>query len=491
MIKINDEQKTKLLQQYNVFEEIHTKNGIIDKLNHIHLAELIYHGLDLHFLTIIDNEEIYYYNGAYYEPHGEQIIKDLVKQFLDENDSEHYKKEIIGHIRDSNYQKREVFDNNPYLINLQNGVYDIKHNKFLEHDPQYYFQNTLPINYDKKAKIKEIKKFLKSTVYTDDIPLLQEIFGYCLYREYLYHKAFMFIGDGANGKSTVLNLLKSMLGQNNVSGVALQDLDDSRFAIAELYNKLANIYPDISSNSLHRTGKFKMLTGSDMVSAEKKFKGRFNFVNHAKLIYSCNKLPEAHDDTDAYFRRWVIVTFPHKFEGKNCDHKLLEKITTEKELSGLFNWSLTGLRRLLRNGTFSNTRGTQEVREQYIRMASPIAAFVMDCIEICSTAYMKKDDLYAFFCEYCEKNGLPMVAKNVFSMRLHEHVRVNDYRATISGKRENCWSGIKPKEDGEDVRAVRDVPYFNIVDTGTQVYKVEKYPDNIDNPDFQEGLDVT
>ena len=64
-----------------------------------------------------------------------------------------------------------------------------------------------------------------------------------------------------------------------------------------------------------------------------KFKNYFNYVNYAKLIFSCNKLPEAKDDTSAFFRRWILINFPYTFEGVNCDKKILEKLTTEKELS--------------------------------------------------------------------------------------------------------------------------------------------------------------
>lgn len=67
---------------------------------------------------------------------------------------------------------------------------------------------------------------------------------------------------------------------------------------------------------------------------------------------------------------------------------------------------------------------------------------VMDCLQINYEMYVQKDDLYAAFCQYCEKNGLPLVAKNVFSMRLHEHVRIRDYRASIDKKRVQCWCGI-------------------------------------------------
>lgn len=489
---ITDETKQRLLQEYSVWEEKFDSKGnpIGSTLNFTNLGELIYKEFNLNFITTYDNQEIYIYENGTFTAKGEPVIKELVEIFLDEYCKEHYKKEIVGYIRDKNYQERKIFDSNKNLINLKNGVYDIKNNKFIEHDPEYYFLNQLPIEYNKKSKINRVKTFLKQVLKTDDIKRLQEIFGYCLYRDYPIQKAIMFLGDGANGKSTVLNLLKIMIGNNNVSSLSLQELCDNRFAPANLHTKLANIYPDLPDKTLTKTGMFKILTGGDTISAEQKFRDHFNFINYAKLIFSANKLPETKDDTNAYFRRWEFINFPYTFYGKKCNPKILQKITTSNEISGLFNWSLIGLRRLLRNGCFTNTSTVDEMRDKYQRLSSPVAAFVLDCLEIQPEKYILKDDLYACFVEYCVKNGLPAVAKNTFSMKLHEHVKVIDYRPSISGKRVQAWMGIgfSDMSDMSDMSGYLD--YFNRTDTHESELKYTKNPDNTDSSDNQEELDV-
>jgi len=486
---LTDEKKKELLEEYTVWEEKFDNKGnpIGRNLNLPNLGELIYNELNLHFITTYDNEEVYIYQDGYYTSKGEPIIKDLVEQFLEDETKEHYKKEVFGYIRDKNYQERTIFNSEPFLINLENGIYDIKHNKFIEHNPEYYFLNTLPVKYKKNANIKKIKKFFKQVLKPMDVKRLQEIFGYCLYRDYHLQKAFMFLGEGANGKSTVLNLLKTLLGNENVSSLSLQELCENRFAPANLYNKLANVYPDLPDKTLTKTGMFKILTGGDTISAELKFKSHFNFSNYAKLIFSANKLPESKDDTNAYFRRWEFVTFPYTFYGKECDPKILEKLTDENEISGLYNWSITGLRRLLRNGCFTNTSTVDEMREKYQRLSSPIAAFVMDCIEIQPEKYIIKDDLYACFVEYCVKNGLPSVAKNTFSMKLHEYVKVNDYRPSISGKRVQTWMGIGFDLPSDMSDMSRYLDYFYRTDTCESEIKYVKNPDNLDSYDTKEN----
>lgn len=171
-----------------------------------------------------------------------------------------------------------------------------------------------------------------------------------------FHKAIMMIGSGANGKSTVLRLLKSFLGETDCSAVSLQDLCKNRFAAAQLYHKLANICADLPSDGIENSGKFKTLTGDDFVNAEFKFQKAFCFENYAKLAFSANQIPKTQDDTIAYFRRWIIAAFNQVFLGKNCDPTIIKKLTTEKELSGLLNLTLEGLNRILLNGGFQRQR---------------------------------------------------------------------------------------------------------------------------------------
>src|SRR5208337_5133071 len=99
------------------------------------------------------------------------------------------------------------------------------------------------------------------------------------------------IGDGSNGKSTLINLIKALIGLKNVSSRGLQELEMNRFAKADLYGKLANLYADLPDTALRSVGIFKMLTGGDPITAERKFQNPFKFISGAKLIFSCNKVP--------------------------------------------------------------------------------------------------------------------------------------------------------------------------------------------------------
>jgi len=368
------------------------------------------------------------------------LVRGLCEKYLGKEANTWRVNEVINHIKRSTYIKRDEIDSDIKLLCVNNGILNTNTRELKPHTSDIIFLNRVPIDYDPDADCPKIKKFISEIVPEGDIPLIREIFGYCLYRNYSLDKAFLLIGEGSNGKSTLLNLLTKFLGRENVSSISLQDLDTNRFAIAEFYGKLANIYADLTDRALNHTGKFKMLTGGDIISAERKFKGQFLFDNHAKLIFSCNKVPESRDDTTAFYRRWIMINFPHKFEGENKNPNILEEIATEEEMSGLLNWALEGLHRLLRNKQFSNSITTEEIRNQYIKQSNPVLAFIEDMLIPDTQGEISKEELYRTFCDYCEKIGLPTKAKNVFGRELPRYVAVESGQTREKG---HIWRGIR------------------------------------------------
>ena len=83
------------------------------------------------------------------------------------------------------------------------------------------------------------------------------------------------------------------------------------------------------------------------------------------MIFSANLIPKTKDDTTAFFRRWIIINFPNQFlpDNPKTDKDLTKKLTTQEELSGFFNWTLKGLKRLLKNGKFSSGKSVEETRQ--------------------------------------------------------------------------------------------------------------------------------
>jgi putative DNA primase/helicase len=195
---------------------------------------------------------------------------------------------------------------------------------------------------------------------------------------------------------------------------------------------------------------FKMTTGGDMISAEEKFGGIINFVNHAKYVFACNKVPDAKDDADAYFRRWIIINFPNRFEGAKDDKKMIDKIITDEELSGLLNKALDALGGLMEHGDFSNVQTVEEMRDRYTRLASPVKSFIKDRIEEGSDYWVATEDLFIAFKQYCTDKNYPSMSKEGFMKKLKsEIVNMRAEKETIYGQRVHGLRGIRLTNDEE------------------------------------------
>ena len=293
------------------------------------------------------------------------------------------------------------------------------------------------------------KKILNSS-FQEEIRLisLQEAIGYTLLKEMRFHKAFMLIGDGSDGKSTFLNLLQRFIGKENFSNITLQELCYNRFASANLYGKMANISADLPKTAIETAGRFKMLTGADTISAEFKHKNAFQFVNVAKMWYSCNEFPQTTEDTLAYVRRWKIFNCNNVFIGENCDPKILEKLTTPEELSGFLNYALEGLKRLLTNGRFSLNETEESLRESILKLSNPTKAFLENKTAESKDAkdYIPEAELYTKFIEYCDKENLPTVRKAQFTTALKEYCpNVKQTNQRILGKPTPVYQYLKKK----------------------------------------------
>ncbi len=224
-------------------------------------------------------------------------------------------------------------------------------------------------------------------------------------------------------KALFLICFKYLLGNGNFSNVTLQEICYNRFAAANLYQKMANISADLPKTAISTSGRFKMLTGRDTISAEFKHKNAFQFSNTAKMWFSCNEFPQTTEDTLAYVRRWKIFNCPNAFIGEKANPNILEKLITPTELSGFLNWILEGLNRLLINGRFSENETEEKLRENILKLSNPTRAFLEINIEKTNNTkeFIIETELYSEFIAYCDLNNLPSIRKSQFTQALKEY----------------------------------------------------------------------
>ena len=291
---------------------------------------------------------------------------------------------------------------------------------------------------------RELDYTLKEVLYWEDVSVALEVVGYCLYKSAKYEIATMLVGPGANGKTVFLKMIEALVGKENTSHVALQDLDNDRFALAGLYCKMVNTFADLKQSMLKSTGNFKMLVSGNTIRAQEKFKDPFSFRNYAKLIFSANKIPESEDQSYAYYRRWRILEFHKIFDQSNKDTNLIQKLTTPEELSGLLNLAIISLKQLRKNNGFSEIP-VERVRKKYEETASTVGAFIdQRCIIDPSDAIcdILVTDLYAAYVNFCkEKNERPMDL-SVLGKELKE-IGIERQRGTQRKDRAYYYIGIK------------------------------------------------
>lgn len=349
--------------------------------------------------------DVYLYKDGIYVL-GINTLRGEIQRILGYEASRHYKNEIIEKIKDSTTMDRKEFNVSRDLINLDNGVLNIKTGEIIKHDPQYLFFNKISASFNKNADCPMIKKFLSEVLDRDNIPVIQEWLGYALYRSYFIKKAIIFVGEGDTGKTTLLRLFERFIGKDNVSGVSLQKITSDKFAAAHFYSRHINIYDDLSFKDISDNGAFKIATGGGSITGEYKFGEQFQFENFAKLTFACNKIPDVKDPNDAaYFSRWIIIHFRN--EVAKPDKFLIDKITSSGELSGLLNFALEGLKRLLENQRFSYDKAPHEIKMEMQRSGSVIAQFAHDCLKEATGQWISKIKMHEVFVQYARSKNLP------------------------------------------------------------------------------------
>ncbi len=374
------------------------------------------------------------------------FVASEVEQAVEGGVTKNFVTEVLGHIERRSYVPRDRFDRAPGIV-VDNGVLDPVSGKLSPWDPDRLDTIALPVAWKPGSKCPRFLKFLEEVVTSEDRNLIQEAVGYCLLRATPYHKANILVGGGGNGKTTFLGVLEALLGTENCSALTLQGIG-GRFAIHELYGKLANLAPDTPGRPIVDAGVFKAAVSGDRMDAELKgVQKRIGFRPYAKLWFPANIVPRSEDDSDAFYRRWNPIGFPNVFEGATADTKLLAKLTTPEELRGVLVWATEGLRRLLKQG-FSRSTTTEETRAEWIRMADPVAAFVEAHVENDVEAWVEKDDVYEVYVEFCKREGLIVKANNVFTSDLKRICPwVRETQKRVGSRRPRVWLGIRLIEE--------------------------------------------
>jgi putative DNA primase/helicase len=323
-----------------------------------------------------------------------------------------------------------------------------------DYSKEFVFLRKHPINYNPTAACPKINQFLEEVSPDKQATqTLKELVGYCYFRHYKFQTVFLLVGEGANGKSTFLNLLNAMLGSENVCNKPLQALTNYMFSQGSLFGKNANIFADLPQKNFNDTGILKALSGGDYIEAEIKHKGSIKFKNYAKLIASCNEIPQSPDDSEAFYRRWIIIPFPNKFEGSGAKKGMIDELTTPDELSGFFGEAIVAYLEAEKRGAFSYAPTTLEKKKAYLTHSNNVRLFCDESLEPDVSSEITKQEIYSTYCDWCKKLRLPPKNSVWFYREIRKLFGESVYQTRRDGVLRMAGIGWKKEDDPEGLAA--------------------------------------
>ena len=249
------------------------------------------------------------------------------------------------------------------LISLKNGLFHLEDQTLLPHSLGLYTQNSLPFEYDQQAQCPTWHQFLES-IWGDDqesIDCLQEMFGYILSGDTRQQKFFNIIGPRRSGKGTINKVLVALLGQHNTVAPELGELCDT-FGLQPWLGKLLASFTDARAPERNRSAVVSQLlriVGGDTITVNRKNKEAWNGYLPTRIVIYSNEVLQLTENSNALTGRMVVLKMTRSFFDKE-DADLAHKL--EKELSGIFNWAMDGLkRRIARGGHFLQPQSGKEL----------------------------------------------------------------------------------------------------------------------------------
>ena len=370
------------------------------------------------------------YNGRYWQETSREDIEAFltaaaIKMGIDELTAEYFEtqeKLYKQFLKTARLQARRR-DRGKILINFPNGTLEITQAgrwRLREHRRADFIKYELPYSYDATATTCPLFTAYLNKVQPDRAAqaVLAEFVGNALAPELKLQKALVLNGPGSNGKSVFCDIITAVLGRENVSSYTMESLTktDSR-SCAQLENKLLNYS---SENSIKMNVEaFKTLVCGEPIEVRRLYGESYQIEGYAKLMFNCNLLPRDIEQSEGFFRRFLIIPFTTKIEESEKDPELAAKIIA-RELPAVFNWVLQGLRRLLQAKAFTPCDTAREALEAYRKESNSVLMFIEEySLEPGSPADREAlKDLYNAYNFYCKSSGYYPMGKSTFNKQM-------------------------------------------------------------------------
>jgi len=403
------------------------------------------------------NGFIYLFNGQYWQQIEDAELRVLLRLAADKMGIERYQAKyyifVLSLLKQffSSIEGLQNTDSGEVKINLLNGTYVFgKKSGLKDFQKEDFLTYQLPFNYDETSANPLFEKYLNRVLPDKECQqILAEYMGYVFTSDFRQQKCMLLYGSGSNGKSVFFEIIRALLGAENVTSYSLRNLGDENCR-ASISNKLLNYSSEIDANINKET--FKQLCSGEPLQARLKYKDSFMMDKYAKMIFNCNELPKDVEFSNAYFRRFLIIPFTETITEAEQDKDLANKIIGT-ELSGIFNWVLDGLQRLDKQGKFTDSKLVNETINEFKQESDSVYHFTN------SNGYIKAAEcktgltpLYREYDQYCRDNGFRVL--NIRNFRKRLEAQNIEIKRVSSG---NCVCISKPEDP--IVKFVEDLPF--------------------------------
>lgn len=314
-------------------------------------------------LMLADEDgQLYGYNGRWYELVTEEALLELVIRVMERLD--------VGIV----YQTGSAKAARDYCVNalvgesrcrfvpdrrwvcFTNGVYDVREGRLLGFGPEYVTDMVMDYAFDAEARSRLWEDVLARTVPDPGMRSAFRQFCGCMLadrREYTIEYITFVVGEGQNGKSVICKAVVNTLGRRVASSYNPEQLFRSTqrdYHLADVNGKVVNYCDDVSNKDFSG-GDFKMFVSGAPFTGRHPYSRRPTRVDKVPLMLCCaNKIPPTTDDSEGYFRRFLVILAPNRVDDRDKDPQLVSKLAAPEVKAAIFDWMLEGYREFVANG---------------------------------------------------------------------------------------------------------------------------------------------
>lgn len=397
----------------------------------------------------------YEYNNGIYEP-TPNVIKARVAAALGDKFSMTVLGQVEAHLLNITIPRvgPPVIPGEGFLdyIVLRDGVYYWEEDTFKGHDPLLGAVNRLQFHYDAGADCIVFKDWLQAAFEGDEdlIRHVWEMIGYLLMTGNPDQIAFLFFGEGGNGKGTLMRVIERMIGDENTAALTLHQIAEGKFELATLYGKMINLAGDVSSRYIENPEVFKTITGDDYVTAQHKFGPPFKFKSYAVPVFSVNNYFRVSDSSEGWRRRWLALDFNVSLRGKFAG---FNEQDLYNEVPGIFNEAMDALRRLMSRTERPRFIPPGAVVEATRKMHEEADPFMMWFASEGVVHGVGQSDartvVYRHYVKWSRDNGYQALSHGPFGLRLKQ-AGIGTAQSRVGGTYARLYTGIGVMTDPND-----------------------------------------